>query len=245
MKRNSLNELFIQKLYNEFQIEYKLSLPKINKIIWVSKSDDFWAEIKHFGVNHNVRNLYITEELFQQNDIFIKQTLYHEFSHIADGIQFLSYNEKDFNSIMIFYSEVHASEIQMDYMLRFVENELSLKSIIMYEHAITIEDFLNQTQDIVRENLEKTVSSNPDNFIYDIKDLFYFWGYIKSITKHKISYDYLDVLLCPFLAHIIIPMKDIAMKNYYATNDYEEMLKLMNEFDNSITTSVLTNAIHL
>ncbi len=132
--------------------------------------------------------LYLSEEMEVSPDDYVEEILFHEFTHLADSTLFLKYSIKEFKDLMSIYSEIHASEIQMDKILSTIENPSpTLKQVISYK-AVTLKKFLDkELKDLKQEFAplkNKTDAIERCNFVY----IYYFIGYLKSLKNHNIKY---------------------------------------------------------
>lgn len=135
--------------------------------------------------------LYVNPNIEQECLQFKENILFHEFTHMADSIKYSYLSLDNFRDFMFAYSEVHASEVQMDCMLKNQEKiPYSLNQQIIHGGYIQLENWMNQTLDHVIHEFTLLEANMPQNFSYDLRDLFYFIGYLKSLQKNNISYDY-------------------------------------------------------
>lgn len=163
------------------------SIPKLNNIIPVSKEYS-WCQFTADDLYNQKYNLYINTELEETPDEFIEQTLFHEFTHMADSITFLSYDKESFKSIMKIYSETHASKIQMDRILT-TQKSLSLNNTIIHGGEIRLSSFMDQTfQHLIDQFNGEIFLSGEVRF--DTNNLYYFIGYLQSLLNHKLNYRY-------------------------------------------------------
>lgn len=163
------------------------NIPKLNNIIPVSKEYS-WCQFIADDLYNQKYNLYINTELEETPDEFIEQTLFHEFTHMADSITFLSYDKESFKSIMKIYSETHASKIQMDRILT-TQKSLSLNNTIMHGGEIRLSSFMDQTFQHLIDQFNGEIFLNRE-IRFDTNNLYYFIGYLQSLKEHKINYIY-------------------------------------------------------
>ena len=112
MSKNILNDLLIQELYKKYQFRYSISLPEIQKIVYRNNTN-VWAYFKTEDLYNKRYILYVDSKLLKNRKQFIKQLLYHEFTHLADSMLFVDRTLKEFKYIMPSYSEFHASKREM------------------------------------------------------------------------------------------------------------------------------------
>ena len=137
---------------------------------------------------------------------------------------------------MQIYSEVHASEIEMDVLLEDIDN-LNVNSIIEY-YNIPIYKFI--AIQLCNVNKEFTLPDGPifkGEFKFNCKILYYFIGFIRSLKKHNIE--------CKFEYSKKIPSELLDIFNkityYYLNNediDYEILYSYQKEILN-ITKKIL------
>lgn len=133
--------------------------------------------------------LYLSEDMEVASDDYVEEILFHEFTHLADSTLFLEYDIEKFTTIMSMYSEIHASEIQMDKILSTIENPSNIRQIIPYK-SVTLKKYLNRELKELKQEFaplkSKTDVAERCNFTY----IYYFIGYLKSLKKHNIKYSH-------------------------------------------------------
>lgn len=135
--------------------------------------------------------LYINPNIEQECLQFKENILFHEFTHMADSIKYSDLSLKDFRDFMFIYSEVHASEIQMDRMLETQKRKpYSLDKRVVHGGYIQLKNWMDQTLNHVVKEFTLPETSIPQSTSYDLRELFYFIGYLKSLEKHNIAYTY-------------------------------------------------------
>lgn len=159
--------------------------------------------------------LYLSEEMEVAPDEYVKEILFHEFTHLADSLMFLDYSFEDFKKIMYIYSEIHAAEIQMDKILSITgDSPDMLRQVIPYK-GVMLKDFLNKgALEIIKEQFsplkEKVDAFERCDFVY----IYYFVGYLLSLKKHNIEYthDYTGIIK-PLIPEII------EIEDYFLTSE--------------------------
>lgn len=200
MNKNEMDK-FVKNKYDEYKIKYNIKLPSITDIHY-TKNESFWARFNSPDLYNRIYILYIDESLLNENKKFIKQILFHEFTHLCDSLDILCKPIEEFKKIMISYSEFHASEREMIERLEETnENSLSLQTEIIHVGILTIESFMNQTYNFMCDDLIK-MSNNDDlqSFYYNTSHIYYFYGYIRALHKFKIDYNF--KLIPEFLSEI-------------------------------------------
>ena len=131
--------------------------------------------------------LYLSDDMEVAPDDYVEEILFHEFTHLADSTLFLEYEIEKFTTIMSMYSEIHASEIQMDKILSTIENPSNIRQVIPYK-SVTLKKYLNRELKELKQEFaplkSKTDVAERCNLIY----ICYFIGYLKSLKKHNIKY---------------------------------------------------------
>lgn len=167
---------------------YIANIPPIEEI-YSEQKEDSWA---HFSVEdlYNRRYIfYVNEKLKNYPNELIEQVLFHEFTHLSDSIQFLSYDFNDFKALMSIYSETHAATIMMDRLLMTQKQKpYTLEQNVVYNVKLTLQSFMNQTQ--TRLINEFTFSDPKCKLFYNRKYFYYFVGYLISLKEHDILYEY-------------------------------------------------------
>lgn len=240
------NKETVKLLIKEYCDRYNVTI--MDDIITVTISSEIegvYGHVNFNGQTYNNIEMVLNTELFSNNCFFIKQVIFHELTHIADSYLFHNYERNDFYNLMDMYSEVHASEIQMDLMLNECSDpNISLDSTILYEKHIALIDFMEQTFEHVQQAFRKMASTSKAlEFNYDVKDLFYFWGYIKSLNKHCIKFDYSIFDVNIYLSHVLVPLEEILLQPTIKDVDFERLLKLSKELAKNIKTQVLVNGL--
>lgn len=186
---------FINKIYSEYQIKYNIILPKINNVI-LSQNDNFWARFLAHELYERKYNLYIDNKLLEQDERFIKPVLFHEFTHVADCMEFINTEYETYRNYMTSYSEFHAAKIEMKERIEQTipyrnHSSLSLQTEIMYTDKITIKSFMDQSFGFMKNDLLK-MSKNSDfsNFFYNTNHIYYFFGYYSALKEYEVTYKY-------------------------------------------------------
>lgn len=220
-----MNERKVKKLiYNyleQYNTEY-FQTPRIDSIKIIN-STRTWGEFETSVLYKQQRILKIEPALFDEKESLIKQTLYHEFTHMYDSTKFLSFDEKAYMDIMQIYSEVHASEVEMDVVLDAQDKDLN--------------DYMNHALERVEDQFIMPDGIVPmDNTKFTYKIFYYFVGKLLSVHKHNLEYkyDFSDKLNIEF----ILLFKEII--NYFLNNteyDYSTLI----DFQHQMTSTILRN----
>lgn len=172
--------------------------------------------------------LYLNENYIQRDTIFLKPLLFHELTHLYDSIELSKYDYNKYLYLMQIYSEVHASEIEMNVMLEDIEDvnvntiiprhNMSIYQYLMYELKMIGNEFILPNGPILKGQLK-----------LEHKTLYYFIGYLRSIKSHQIE--------CEIKYNSKIPSQLLEVMNkitdYYLNNnlvDYEILYSYEDEF---------------
>lgn len=186
---------FINKIYSEYQIKFNIVLPKISNVI-LSHNNNFWARFLSHELYKRKYILYIDDGLLKQDVRFIKSVLFHEFTHVADCMEFINADFKTYRDYMSSYSEFHAAKIEMKERVEQAVSDknnsfLSLQTEIIHTDKITIKSFMDQSFGFMKNDLFK-MSKNADvsNFFFDTNHIYYFFGYYSALKEYEVTYKY-------------------------------------------------------
>lgn len=189
MSSNLQNDLMIQEIYKKYQIRYSISLHRIQKIIYVSNKDS-WAYFKTEDLYNKRYVLYVNPQLLNNGKRFIKQLLFHEFTHLTDSLLFTDKTLKEFKYLMTSYSEFHASKREMiERIEQTNEKNITLQTKVAYMITSTIEDEMKLAFEVMMKDLHRMYTSKwSEDFHFDTKSIYYFFGYISALKKFSINY---------------------------------------------------------
>ena len=171
--------------------KYVSIIPEITKIETISGN---YAEMQFDAKSLYEKNyiLKVNESINDENEQFIENILWHEFTHVADSILFNEYEYEDYKHIMYIYSEIHAAELQMNNMLATqMERPSSLEQDIEHKGIITLQKYMDTSLHHALDQFKLPVwyIFLSDN-ICDAREIYYFIGYLKSLKSHSINYEY-------------------------------------------------------
>lgn len=171
--------------------KYVSIIPEITKIETISGN---YAEMQFDAKSLYEKNyiLKVNESINDENEQFIENILWHEFTHVADSILFNEYEYEDYKHIMYIYSEIHAAELQMNNMLATqMERPCSLEQDIEHKGIITLQKYMDTSLHHALDQFKLPVwyIFLSDN-ICDAREIYYFIGYLKSLKSHSINYEY-------------------------------------------------------
>lgn len=227
----------IYKYWTEYNSEY-FKIPQIDNIELVNLGS--WG---HFDSDVTFNRQYILKvdpELFDQNENFIKQILYHEFTHMYDSTIFYGYDKNSFKKIMQIYSEVHASEIQMDILLSTQNVPYNLDKSVIHRGELTLRSYMDQTlKHIIDEFTPPSGKITQSNLKFDFKELYYFIGNLLSLKKNGIQYnfEYTDIP-----TEFIVIFEKITA--YFLNNteyNHDLLLSLQENLSNTIKDYIATH----
>lgn len=180
-------EDFILNCYEDFKnfMEVKQDdLPDLNPILVNTYKQNSgkspYAYINEDEIGENPIKLYYSQELLPNcHQTFQKAILFHEFTHILDGINFSSlYSGKELASIMATYSEYHAAQIELASKVGFrsihscYKMNLSKTFVYAQNQKIKIEtDYLHPASDAL------TIIDESNDAYYNLNEYDYFLNY--------------------------------------------------------------------
>lgn len=157
--------MIIKQTYKNYQKENNLKLPDISEVKY-DKTDEFWGKFNTQDLYNKNYILHICDDLLSENKKFMKQILYHEFTHLSDSLRFVDKSYKDFECIMQSYSEYHAAEVEMIERLNEIEQPVTLSSDIYHIGILTLESFMRQTfEHLLRDTNNMSNNSPVYNFL--------------------------------------------------------------------------------
>lgn len=237
---NNTNTMTIKQTYKNFQKEYELNLPDIKTVLY-DKNCNYWGQFNTKDLYNKNYILHISDDLMSKNRKFIKQVLYHEFTHLWDSLQFLDKSYEDFETIMQSYSEYHAAQIEMVERLNEIEEPITISSNIYHIGILTIESFMKQSfEHILNSTNNMAKTTKKDNFSFDVDDIYHFCGYIIALRQYGIEYKYDLLKITPIFAlqcknvFDCLLMDSIIMEDVYKTYQELERAILNTVFINSI-----------
>ncbi len=164
--------------------------PKIDDIKFVHDNNS-WGELDISNLYNHKYVLELYPGMFMLNKYFVNQIMYHEFTHIYDSTKFQHLDLASFNDIMQIYSEIHASEIETNLILRTQTPPHNLDDIVIRELKLPLRRYMNSRLNEVKNQyacMPGIVTKN--NTKYNYKHLYYFLGAVLSLKRHGINYEY-------------------------------------------------------
>lgn len=191
MNMKLAEDTIIQKIYIKYQTEHKISLPTLQQIKRLDLVNCYAMVLSEdlFCKNYILN---IDRKLFNSNDCFLEQVLYHEFTHLLDSLHFLEYPYKKFTNLMTSYSEFHAAKIEMMKRIKQSEdNTISLESEIIYGYGVlTIESFMEQSFRKLVNAFIKNSNTNSSELYFETNPLYYHLGRISALNEIGIRYSF-------------------------------------------------------
>lgn len=227
-----MDESFL-KVLNDFVNEYCQKIYPIPKIqeYKIIKNDKIAGYFNALDLYNQQYILNLNERFLKNDKQYLKSLFFHELTHLYDSGNLRKYELQKYLYIMQIYSEVHASEIEMDVLLDGIEN-VNVDSLINH-YNIPIGTFMAIYLNKVNE--EFILPDGPilkDQLKFDHKNLYYFIGYVLSLKKHNIE--------CEFEYSRKIPSELLDLFNkityYYLNNeniDYEILYSYQKEILNT------------
>ena len=156
------------KYFEQYNIEY-FSIPQIDDIDIFNNSESFGQ----FDIDTMYKRQYILKvdsTLFDEKESFIKQILFHEFTHMYDSLKFLDYDKETFKKLMNIYSEIHATEIEMNVILSTKNG-----NIITTHESMTLKNIWMIHYIVWKINLFHLIIPNliTENFIILLENLYH------------------------------------------------------------------------
>lgn len=211
----------------------KYNVPQIMSFEYID-TNDFYGQVKREEITNNdyiIRFSNCLDDCVQQ---YQKSVIWHEATHIHDIIDLQNkYPDKDISPIIVSYSEAHATEIQLRYLLKLNSSEIidQKKRYLPYKSNnkevlgnITA-NYINQSVQYIKNY---NVSRKPKDFKAFISNYCYFCGYMKLKKKSDADklVDYVHKLFpYKYQKQLLELCKNIYIDNYLGCGIiYFEML---------------------
>ena len=93
--------------------------------------------------------------------------------------------------MMNIYSEIHASQIQMNRLIKTEKSKpYSLDQEVIHGGILTLRSFMDQTYNRLKKEFSvPNVPFNKSNLRLNLKELYYYVGYSKSLKNNNIIYN--------------------------------------------------------
>ena len=202
----------LNKLFKEYNNKFYI-VPEIQEYKLIT--DDKVARCFNQNDLYNKKYiLYLNRNYIDIQQQYLRSTLFHELTHLYDSTILSKYDFKKYLYIMQIYSEVHASEIEMDSLLENIQN-INIYSMVNY-YNITIYQFLKyHLNDINNEFILPDGPIIKGQLKFNHKKLYYFIGYLRSLQKYDIQYEF------EYSDRIPLNLKNIfnEITDYYLNNN--------------------------
>ena len=239
MSSNLLNDALILEIYKKYQIRYSISLPKIQKIIYVNNKDA-WASFRTEDLYNKRYIFYVDSKLLKNKRQFVKQILFHEFTHLADSLELVGKTLKEFKYIMSSYSEFHASKREMiERIEQTNEKDITLQTNVTYIITSSIEDEMKLAFDLMVKDLQKMYTSKWSiDFCFDTKSTYYFFGYVNALKTFGIDY---PIRITDFI-HCYMPEMTLIYMEFSNTNiNPENVMLRYSQLENVAVKKAIAN----
>lgn len=227
---------FVDECRNEYCKEFT-EIPNIEDVQF-GKLNNVYAYFLKEDLRNKKYILYISFDIIELPNISIKSILFHEFTHVADSLSFGEYNDEDFADIMFTYSEMHGSEIEMEKTIS-VLNQINPRATICHgEGLLTIDSFIKQSFNHVKNAFIEIQKSKCSDDFYDISNLFYHIGYLKALRKYNVNYNFkFYEIVQDFMIHTYDLSEALLKDNV----DYRYVIKLYRNLNDSIIRTIRLN----
>lgn len=187
MEINSMTKEKIEQKIYEYLKQYSDEYYPISKInIEIVDKLDACVRFDAHTLYEGKRILKINPDLFNQNESFVKETLYHEFTHLQDAFNFFTYDRKSFQRLMMIYSEIHATEVEMDVIL-----STKVGNTITTFEELDLTYYMNISLHCMEDQfIYKCDKITLDTIKFSYREFYYFIGKLISLNKHNIEYTY-------------------------------------------------------
>lgn len=166
-------------------VEYvsKIQYIPIIKNIEIIRGNDAIAQFFTKDLYDKQYTLYVSAKIEDCSKEYIKEILFHEFTHLADSTLFLKYDFKKFKNIMYIYSEIHASEVQMDKVISSTRGSNDVLNRIIQGTGTTIKDFLDRELWKIKEQFKPLREKIDVVLRCDFVYIYYFIGYLAALKS--------------------------------------------------------------
>lgn len=165
-----MNKEYIENLFKEYNNNY-FKIPEIQQYIEIQ--DNYVAgKFNSVDLYNQIYTLEISNNLNESDGS--KAILFHEFTHVYDSLQFLKYPFEDYKKLMYVYSEVHASEVEMDVYLKI--SNFHYEKYMQLQLRDLIESFILPDGPIVKGQLG-----------FNERLLYYYIGYIVYVLNNLMN----------------------------------------------------------
>ena len=212
-----MNKEYIENLFKEYNNNY-FKIPEIQQYIEIQ--DNYVAgKFNSVDLYNQIYTLEISNNLNESDGS--KAILFNEFTHVYDSLQFLKYPFEDYKKLMYVYSEVHASEVEMDVYLKI--SNFHYEKYMQLQLRDLIESFILPDGPIVKGQLG-----------FNERLLYYYIGYLVSLNNHNIKYEYKYDYINEDFQNLFMEITDYFIQNNTYNYDilltyYDRLSKLVKD----------------
>lgn len=222
-----------KKIYNileYYKERYQISLPPLANVKYTT-NNKYWAEFMSEDLYRGIYILYVNNSLLKQNEMFIKQILFHEFTHLTDSIDLKKYPLDYFKNAMSSYSEFHASQREMiERLEQLGDVNINENTQIMHAESLTLKSFINQSFDKMNEWLNKMANNKSKNdFLYNTVQIFYYFGYLSAIRMNNINYEFPIYKVNPHFYLIMQQIYESLITDHINISDVVNLFEKLNK----------------
>lgn len=237
----------MEKIVQEYYQEYKFfvndfSLPPINPVFNMNDKihTGTLAYINIDEIMKSPINIYIDSKLFLLNKQVYKSVLFHEFTHILDGVYTLTSinDDKKFDKLMATYSEYHASQIELLCVLGYTKlpivKKFKLSSKIYNEdRMVDVEHYLIQPLSSAIEiaNHEKRDYINLSDLEFNKRYILLRNKTLYYLGKYNVCEKYAITRPCNLFDNYSIFKEDVLeLYKCLKVKDFEKIIEAENKF---------------
>lgn len=225
-----MNKDYLYDLYAEFRNNTSITSPDIS-IVNENRYSEYWAQVRSNEILSSSYILHVNPDLYLQNEDFVKMVAWHEFTHISDGILFSSLmTEKDFITLMLSYSEFHATYKATLFLL---ENNRYNPPKLPNPEIMSIDNYSKILSYDYSETIWKVYTRTARKADYLCKEMYYFFGYTKAIHDFDRSYG-TSLLFYRLPSKYIDTVKRLYVALTRKFIDYNNIIECVNDFNTMI-----------
>lgn len=207
-KSESLWNQYINMCYRKYQ-KYvnQTQLPTFDTEFGELRNTNSWARFHADDLFEKKYMLHINPILFKSHKPYQESVLFHEFTHLLDSIRYFTDDREKFAQILFYYSEYHASLIEMKklYNLSLDKKTRDTNKMISYsDHYEKVLDYVVQEFSEIRKLFEKALQTPQECYVAAIRHFIYMIGKI-SVFEDDIFDLIIDDQLTQFNA-VLKPM---------------------------------------
>ena len=164
--------------------------------------------------------IYYNTKYLDCTSVALKAMTFHEMTHIADSIIFNDLPFNEFKKVLNSYSEIHASEIELDIILKQCEKPINSQSLV----------YLGNIQTTVENLLSVNIEQFKTNFYpKTFTCLFYASGYARALRQYDFDYSKEILNMLPEFDFIHDRIKTILYSEDIDFDTTMDMFKVLQE----------------